>query len=253
MGNALQMVNIDFNTNEFFYWMGRRCLQDNDHAMHCLLTECFGDIAPKPFRLLLPDNGVKGYVYGYTHTTADDLKEAIETFAEPTQSSILSIDSIKGKTMPEQWRVGRKLGFEVRIRPVVRLQKDVSKIPDDVQRSFDKGGLRPGKECDAFIYEVIKSGCKKHRREDVYIDWLDKQFDRMGGAVLDKRGTSMIQCNRGKAYRKKYTRHTEGIDAVMRGALTVSDSYAFNEMLSRGIGRHRSYGYGMMQLKPVIA
>ena len=31
--------------------MGMRRLQDTDHAMHCLLTECFGDFAPKPFRV----------------------------------------------------------------------------------------------------------------------------------------------------------------------------------------------------------
>ena len=50
---ALQMVRAEVNVRDFQRWMGTRRLQDPDHAMHCLLTECFGDLAPKPFRLMV--------------------------------------------------------------------------------------------------------------------------------------------------------------------------------------------------------
>ena len=50
----LQMIRADISVRDFQRWMGSRRLQDADHAMHCLLTECFGELAPKPFRALLP-------------------------------------------------------------------------------------------------------------------------------------------------------------------------------------------------------
>ena len=38
----LQMIRAEIGLREFQRWMGMRRLQDPDHAMHCLLTECFG-------------------------------------------------------------------------------------------------------------------------------------------------------------------------------------------------------------------
>ena len=36
----------------------------------------------------------------------------------------------------------------------------------------------------------------------------------------------------------------------MRGVLTITDSEAFASTLAQGIGRHRSYGFGMLLLRP---
>ena len=55
---------------------------------------------------------------------------------------------------------------------------------------------------------------------------------------------------RARAFRKLNERHSEGPDAVMRGIFTVAEPEAFAGLLSRGIGRHRSYGYGMLLLRP---
>ena len=49
----LQLIRADVRVRDFQRWMGCKRLQDADHAMHCLLTECFGDLAPKPFRLIV--------------------------------------------------------------------------------------------------------------------------------------------------------------------------------------------------------
>ena len=59
----LQMIRAEIKVREFHRWMGSRRLQDPDHAIHCLLTECFGKpppagdgLAPKP----LPPNYAPG-------------------------------------------------------------------------------------------------------------------------------------------------------------------------------------------------
>ena len=55
---------------------------------------------------------------------------------------------------------------------------------------------------------------------------------------------------RTRAVRKRQSRYSEGPDALMRGVLTVTDGQAFAELLARGVGRHRTYGYGMLLLRP---
>ena len=73
---TLQMVRAEVNVRDFQRWMGTRRLQDQDHAMHCLLTECFGSpptkenpentgLAPRLFRMIIPRGGSTGCLYGY--------------------------------------------------------------------------------------------------------------------------------------------------------------------------------------------
>ena len=142
---TLQMVRADVNMRDFQRWMGTRRLQDPDHAMHCLLTECFGDLAPKPFRLIVPRDGATGCLYGYGTADADTLRDMASACADPLQSRIIPAKGMDSKQMPSEWQTGRRLGFEVRIRPIVRLERDTSRIPDGVQRGFREGGLRPAR------------------------------------------------------------------------------------------------------------
>ena len=250
---VLQMVRAEVSVRDFQRWMGTRRLQDPDHAMHCLLTECFGDLAPKPFRLMTTQGAATASLYGYGAADAEALRDAVGTFADPLQLRIIPAARIASKPMPMEWQKEKQLGFEIRIRPVVRLERDTSRIPSDVQRSFKEGGLREGKECDAFLYEAIRhpeKGTMKRTREQVYGDWLDGQLHRRGGAELDRDSTKLTAFQRTRAHRSPRRRHSEGPDAVMRGVLKVTDSDDFNRLLVNGIGRHRAYGYGMLLLRP---
>ena len=207
--------------------------------MHCLLTECFGDLAPKPFRLIVPRDKPRGVFYGYGRADADALREASDICADPLQYRIMPTETLDSKPMPNGWRTGQRLGFETRIRPIVRRSR--------------KADFHPGKECDVFLREAIthaeKDGMKR-KREEVYTDWLADQFDRLGGARMDSDRAKLVSFQRTRAVRKLHTRHSEGPDAVMRGVLTVTDPAAFANLLVRGVGRHRAYGYGMLLLRP---
>ena len=129
----------------------------------------------------------------------------------------------------------------------MRLEKDTSRIPSDVQRCFIQGGLRPGKECDAYLYEAIRhsgTGKMERTREQVYRDWLQGQIERRGGALerrggasLDLDSTRLVSYQRTRAYRKSHRRHTEGPDAVLQGVLTVTEPSAFTALLG---SRHRT-------------
>ena len=261
--NTLHLIRADIDTREFRRWMGSRRIVDDDHATHCLLTECFGDIRPQPFRLMLPRDGQSGTLYGYTRADADELRDAASMFACPLQSRVMPLSGLDSKLMPSSWQTGRRLGFEVRIRPVVRPTKNAGQRQCDTH--YPRKGkdasrqtcphCRPRKECDAFQYEAVKhpKGKMKLTREEVYREWLRKRFEQNDGAVLDVCGTKLVSFRRTRAVRKLHRRYSEGPDALMRGELEITDGAKFGELLARGIGRHKAYGYGMLLVRPARA
>ncbi|MDE2786638.1 MAG: type I-E CRISPR-associated protein Cas6/Cse3/CasE [Chloroflexota bacterium] len=237
MTEPLQMIRAEINVRDFQRWMGMRRLQDPDHAMHCFLVESFGsELAPKPFRAIFPRGGSHGCLYGYGTADAETLREAAGLYADPLQSRIIPPHGIDSKPMPAEWTAGKRLGFEVRVRPVVR--------------RTDKAECRPGREWDAFQLEAIQhpKGEMPRSREEVYTDWLRRQFQIRGGAALES--ATLVSFQRTRAVRRLRGGYSEGPDALMRGVLEITDGTAFGKLLAGGVGRHRAYGYGMLLLRP---
>ena len=236
------MIRADIDLHTFYRWAGSRGMIsrnafDPGFAMHCLLTESFGrDLAPKPFRIIIPRdrNRAHGTFYAYSASTADDLRDAAQTFACPLQSQILPASSIDGKTMPGSWQAGQRLGFEALIRPVVRCAR---------------GSEMAGKEWDAFQVEAERhpKGEMRRKREDVYRDWLSDRLARRGARLEEARLRSF---QRVRVVRKLRKQASEGPDAVMQGTLEVIDPTMFAGLVANGVGRHRAYGYGMLLLRP---
>ena len=233
----LQMLRAEVNVREFQRWAGIRRLQDTDHAMHCLLKETFGELSPKPFRLIVPPGGSRGCLYGYGPATAADLQDAANTFADPQQLRAIPPSVIDAKPMPSEWQLGKRLGFELRVRPVLRKS-----------RRSD----RPGAEEDVFQVkaETFPPREMPHSREEVYADWLSGKLNGNQGVCLEPSWTKLVSFQRTRSFRKLHSRYVEGPDAVMRGVLTITDPEAFARLLAKGVGRHRAYGYGMLLLRP---
>ena len=242
----LQLIRAQVSVRDFQRWMGQKRLQDSDHAMHCLLAECFGpDLAPQPFRLILPRGGAQGTLYGYGSADAAALREQAAIFADPAQSRILPADYLESKAMPAAWQAGQRLGFEVRIRPIVR------------RRNFNSADPGKAREWDAFLWAVEQlppGGEMRQSREQVYREWLQEELTRRGGAELAADSVSLRSFQRVRAVRKLRARPgevSEGPDAVMQGNLTITEPEKFARLLARGVGRHRAYGYGMLLLRPL--
>ena len=271
---TLRMIRGEIDMREFHRWMGGRRFQDADHAMHCLLVECFGHtmqvprgagpdgeaeevMAVKPFRLMVPrDNRGPGCLYAYTGLNVEELRERMGMCGCPLQERMLDSKRLDDKVMPSEWREGLRLGFEVRVRPVIRLPRNKEKLPPDMTprfpaRSSDEDNLRLGAEVDAFQWEALQypKGEMDRSREAVYREWLGNQVAQLKGAEIDAEKTTLVSFQRTRAVRKLRRGQVEGPDAVMRGVLTVTDSEAFTALLTHGIGRHRAYGYGMLLLR----
>ncbi len=235
------MIRADLDVRAFNRWAGSRGLIsrsafDEGFAMHCMFVESFGDLAPKPFRVIIArdSRGRLGVVYGYSLATADDLRQAAAAYADPLQAKVLPSSGIDSKEMPSVWDTGRRLGFEVLVRPIVR---------------HARGSQMAGKERDAFQVEAerhLKGGMERSR-EEVYTDWLGQRLERSGARL---EAATLKSFQRVRTVRKLGARASEGPRALMQGTMTVTDAGAFADLLARGVGRHRAYGYGMLLLRP---
>ena len=197
-----------------------------DLALHKLLTESFGELAPYPFRLM-PD----GTLYGYAKAPAEELQQAARQFANPSQFAALEVESMLSKPMPETWDRQMALDFEVKVIPTIRTRgEDGRRVELSIQR-------HP-------LYDRNRDPEEAHR------DWLIRRLDRFGCAQIED---CQIQLLRGhstmRGQGKGLTRMNLPV-AVIHGTLRVTDDQHFNEMLAHGIGSHRAYGYGLMLMKP---
>ena len=219
---------------------------DEGRALHHLLDETFGPGALRPFRLLVAARQAVGNLYSYCETDGESLREGGRVHALPEHLSVLKLDRLESKAMPGAWAEGRRLGFDVRVRPVRRLKGNLV----DGQTAFHKGA-----ELDAFRVEALRrypdnpDGMEQdgQTREAVYLDWLAERLEP--AAELDRDATRLgrfqrVRVSRGNA-------GPEGPDATFHGVLTVTDPERFKMLLAKGVGRHRAYGYGMLLLRPV--
>ena len=244
MSARLHMIRADVNMREFQRWAGsRRMIRagafDEGYATHCLLKGIYGERAPKPFRLIAPRDARKGVFYGYAEADADELRDLANRFCDPLQASVILANCVQSKAMPDEWREGQRLGFETLVRPVVRSRSPEYAI-----------GARTV-EVDAFQYEANQfgKGEMERSRGEVYEDWLRKRLASRGGAELEE--ASLQSFRRTRVTRNLRGRASEGPEALMRGTLVVGDDSAkFAELLRRGVGRHRAYGFGMLLVRP---
>lgn len=233
---------------------------DPGRALHHVLDETFGPNALKPFRLMIPRDKDLGTIYAYTERPKESLLAMVAETAMPefTADRILRLTDLDTKPMPETWAVGKRLGFDVRVRPVARIRKELPN-PNPKQPAY-----KPGSEVDVFVLEAQRnhpegrprlidgvptaSGMATAGRDRpaVYRDWLAARLD--GSAQLDHERTDLTAFQRSRVSRGRAS--VEGPDATFHGELTITAPAAFNVLLARGIGRHLSFGFGMLLLRP---
>ncbi|MBE0474411.1 type I-E CRISPR-associated protein Cas6/Cse3/CasE [Rhodoferax sp.] len=224
-------------------WAARHRLLDSQgdlgYALHALLHAAFGEHAPQPFRYLDAEQGL----LAYTRLNAAELTQRA-ALADPDVSAALGLgqtlhhQGLSARKFPAQWAVGHVLGFDVRVRPIIREGKT-------------------GRERDAFLAAVEKAAGAELERSEVYVQWLRDLLARQGGAELvDARMTRYQQLGvtrksqKGGADDVRHSRLVGGPDAVLTGQLRVTTSQAFAQLLVNGLGRHRAFGFGLLMLRP---
>lgn len=245
MNPPLQMIQLPIASGALLRFLAAQGLnnpsdEDLGYGVHAWLRATFGQTAPQPFRLFprrhSPDSAK---LLGYTSSGRESLLEHARTFAEPAARAVCDLErdlAVARLPSAEDWRPGRRLGFEILVSPVARRSQD-------------------GRERDFFLHraETVGPGGGLSR-EEVYVDWLSERLE--GAAHLDHANLAEFrlvrQFRRGQrdAGGSRKGARLLRPRALLRGQLTVTDGNGLSELLAHGLGRHRAFGYGMLLLRP---
>ena len=239
---ALYLLHTKPDPQLLAAWAARHRLLDGQgdlgYAFHALLNAAFGEHAPKAFRYLGPEQGL----LAYTSLSAAELAQYaaladLDVAAALGLSQTLQNTKLRVRPFPTQWGVGHVLGFEVRVRPIIRESKT-------------------GRERDAFFSALEKAGGSEVDRSGVYVKWLRELLLRQGGAELVDAAVTRYQLlgvtrktQKGSPVGARLSRVVNGPDVVLTGQLRVADPQAFAKLLSGGVGRHRAFGFGLLLLR----
>jgi CRISPR system Cascade subunit CasE len=229
---------------------------DLGYALHAAFKKTLGDIAPRPFYWRELNQGQKVELLGYSHVSAADTKEAIALAnADANLRTALGLDSIDARDMPAEWRTGRRLSFECRVRPVVRHWQTRD---GQIARGASEGARQV--EVDAAVAawtageRIGLAEAERPTKEAAYTHWLSTRFER-GGARLEK--CRILSACRSRVLRRpkddsdlRRASTIEGPDVVFRGELAITDAASFAHMLGHGVGRHCSFGFGLLLVTP---
>jgi CRISPR system Cascade subunit CasE len=241
---SLYLLHTQPDPQRLAAWAARHRLLDKEgdlgYALHALLHAAFSEQAPQPFRYLDAEQGL----LAYTRLDAAGLAQLV-ALVEPDVAAALGLGQTRQhggmnvRPFPTQWTVGHTLGFEVRVRPIIREGKT-------------------GRERDVFLAVAEKAPGSALDRGEAYVQWLRDLLARQGGAELvDARMTRYQQLGvtrksqKGSADEVRHSRLVGGPDAMLAGQLRVTNSQAFAQLLANGLGRHRAFGFGLLMLRPV--
>ena len=239
----------------------RDAAADPGYAVHAATRAALGDLAPKPFALRQRAGATE--LVGYVAASAEHLARACALDAhDPEAAAVLGLHDRVVKPMPTDWRVGERFSFELRAAPIVRSR-----------------AAAPGRyvEIDAAFHPDYATDAGD--RATAYGAWLRTQLGRQGGAELVSHETvtfqlaDMVRRTQAAGMRSKgadraehaghagHPEHADGNgnrrsrhgllpDLTVRGELRVVDGPAIAGLLARGLGRHRSFGFGCLLLAP---
>lgn len=240
--NSLYMIELEFDIialHRFLHTQGLFEKKDDaelGYGVHAWLGAAFGELAPKPWRLLM-DKHRPPRILGYAPHDASALRQRIIEFAEPSVFQVCPKPQlmIASRIMPT-WRKGHGLRFQTLVCPVGRK-------------------ARSGIEKDLFlIHADSQNNDIKLCRETIYCDWAKQRFNRhrvtvdsiqLVGFRLVKQ-KRQIQSSNGK----RVLCQIVCPQALLEGEIAIEDPNELTRLLKHGMGRHRAFGYGMILLRP---
>ncbi len=178
---ALLMLRLLPDMSALGRWVaatGQRALrEDAGYALHAALRASLGALAPKPFALLERPGSVQ--LIGYSDQPQAALQRALELapLADPGAALALGLGDGAGallKPMPQPWRAGERLSFEVRVAPVVRSRRAGTSVAGST-------GAYP--EIDAAFHPDF-AGDVPGDRELAHGRWLARELARGNAATL---------------------------------------------------------------------
>ena len=240
--SPLYMLRLEIHAEALFRFardQGLSYAHDEDlgYAVHAWLAASFGELAPKPFRLAHAQGPrLRLLAYSEHDSAALASRSAIILEAQGVRRAPPRPLALAHARMPESWRAGKRLSFELLACPIARhgqAEKDVY-----LKRLQ---ALAPDEPPPA--------------RSAVYREWLAAQF----AGIAEMEGFRLAGFQLARVLRRAQaaaecpTRPAPAITrprALCEGTLRILDAERFQRLLRRGVGRHRAFGLGMLLLSP---
>lgn len=252
---SMHMIQASFDAASLARWAARLGIstQDQGYLVHAGLRAAFGQDAPQPFTILPrkesgngPSDGRFLNVLGYAAVDHRVLLDTARALAEPLLFTSLELGGIDSKTMPEILPSGQHFGFRVHACPVKRSRAKNKQNGDGPVRSRVE-------ERDVFLWLARQDKSQLLDREQVYLDWLKAELARFEAARLVRGEMSQFRFF-SPARKNEVGRPTNNggrrPEATFEGELEVGDPAGMVQLLARGVGRHRAFGFGMVLLRP---
>jgi CRISPR system Cascade subunit CasE len=216
-----------------------------NYLVHSVLAEAFSG-CPTPF--VSQDKGRILRVLFYSDEDAKGLKTKAELGASPEAYEAIQWDETAAKPMPDPFPESIEFQFELQACPVIRkASAGAGKNKEGEVREWDEGD-----ELDAFLARQWSSE-EELSRAEVYCDWLARQFEARGGAELVEttlEGFALTEMTRRSNGPDRSVHSMDRPEATLTGVLRVTDGSAFMSILRSGLGRHKSFGYGLLKVRP---
>jgi CRISPR system Cascade subunit CasE len=235
----MYMLQMTARTGALLTWARQAGVPSRDlgYLAHNAMRAAFGQAAPQPFTMLEEPSGRLLTLLGYGPSSKQELLVSRAYLAEPMLAEAFPAQGLADKPMPTAWPQGVSFGFRVRCCPVARRHEaDGSKAERDVFLSACLS--RPGEPVD---------------RQEEYLKWLVKELGRQKAAELVSGHLRSFNLRRlvRRAGRGRPAAQMRGQrpDVEMEGVLRVATPQAFADLMQRGVGRHRAFGFGMLLLR----
>lgn len=244
MDDPLYLIRMVIRQRAIFEYAKRIHLPIEDldmgYAVHAFLTALWGSDAPRPFQW---DPRMPEVVLAYSARGRHELKMVAETYAPPDVYEAVDWERFSMKPLPEYFEENQQLGFSIRICPVARMNR----TPGDRASGT--------KELDVFLAKCERLGREaKLDRFDIYNSWVADQLPKREAAVVQRVSVvgflldSLFRRSQLDDERKRRGKILTRPNVSVQGSLIVNDPTEFRRLLSRGVGRHKTFGFGMILL-----
>ena len=221
-------INMTAAARHVAQFFPRRAISDPGYVIKTILTEAFGGPVLRPWALRA-QRQQHAVIVAYSSKPIDEITSRLGLALPSVRTCV---GEVFGYPVPA-------LAKEQRLRYTVRLCPTI--------RSTNRG------ETDAFLLAAdMVSPDAGLTRDAIYRQYL---AERLPGVRLDTCRLEGFQLH-------AMVRKREGgsglaarkfPDAVLSGELTLVEPSHFMEVLAKGVGRQRAFGYGMVMLQPTTA
>lgn len=200
---------------------------DNGYAVHACLNEVFREHAPSPFAIV-GSNGKRLDVLAYSNYSIEQLKEDAKTDSLPYAYECIDWDAMRSKKMPLLPKES-VFDFKIRMCPVRRQKK---------------------KELDVYLSEVFSKRSSSLDRLETYSNWFAELLTaKCGAESAELKVEAFRLASLERRDSDRVIKRLRRPDVTFSGTLMIRDEEQFYRSLSKGFGRHKAFGFGMILLK----